>query len=195
MLPVKTPIQNVLSTDETRRLRHLRRQTWFALGSGFASLLLGMASLCAVRLDVRKLATDNASRWQRLSASENNLAAQLSALKQELARLNETVVSLTNRPHASGVSAIRPTIAIPNAEHAGFLDSFPARKPDDSWWSDYEQMLRTSTNDANISSMLPIVGGDNWRAGLIIVPNGPEGVNKQGVQSSSYFFGIKGSLP
>jgi len=210
---------------EDSKVRRQRHQTWWAIGVAFGvgvlSLSLNAGLLYLRSLDsrsrnvtVNKAADIETARWQALSAFQRDNVAQLAAVKREQSRMNEVLAVLTSRPPVATntLPAASPIKAIHDADFQGLLSPLLFKKAMDvDWHSDYEQYiqerssgangektqakLRLLKTDAAILSVLPKLGGDNWRVGLIMVPNGPDGVNAKGVQSSSHLIGVKGSLP
>ena len=194
-MPTVTPQHK---PDESLRMGKLRRLAWLAFALGSGALLLGVGSLWSSKIDAGKRTVDCDQHWQKYAASANDLAAQLSALQQELNQVRASVAALSNRPTVvtQKVSAVRAV----NPQHNTEKWELPApllfqKATGEDWRVDYERDLRIHPGNEERFSVLPTLGGDHWRAGLMIVPLGPDGVNKQGVQSSSYLFGIKGSLP
>ena len=198
--------------------RRQRQQTWWAigvaLGVGILSLILNAGTLYFNMHDSRarnltgpKAFDVEAARWQALSACQSDMVARLVTVTREQFRINEVVAALTNRPP---VATNTVSAAIHDADSRGLYEPLFLRKAtDEEWHSDNERYIRIYPNGANgeqsksgilkinesILSVLPNVGGDTWGVGLIAVPKGPDGVNKQGIQASSYFIGVKGSLP
>ena len=218
-------IASTFHSETDVELRRQRHQTWWAIGVAFGvgvlSLILNAVSLYASGVDsrsrnmtVNEAADVETARWQALFAFQRDNAAQLATVKREQSRINEVFAALTNRlPVAANTApAAIPTKVIHEANFQSLLDPlFFKNATDEDWHSDYEQYILKHSIDANcektqakfgllktdaaILPVLPKLGGDNWRVGLIMVPNGPDGVNAKGVQSSSRLIGIKGSLP
>ena len=224
-MSVKPLLVSNLQREECVNVRRHRQQMWWAigvaLGVGVLSVSLNASLLYFRRLDsrawnmtVNKAADIETARWQALFASQRENVARLSAIEREQSRMNEVVVDLTSRLPATtnaGIAAI-PAKTIYDADFQGLLARQLFKSATDvEGRSDYERYmqersigandektqarLRLLKTDAAIFSVLPKLGGDNWRAGLMTVPNGPDGVNAKGVQSSSHLIGVKGSLP
>ena len=167
-------------------------------------------SICEGRADGTWAKVKREAPAEVESVSEKLAEPQL--VREDAGGRNSLEPAFTNRIEVVSLAlpAVEPADASGNAENRSWLDPLivpPATECDwrrdipPSYVAAYDKdddpvqnrwrFIKTNAPPA----LLPKVGSEHWRVGLIILPYGPEGVNKQGVQTSSYLLGIKGSLP
>ena len=198
--------------------RHQRQQRWgvgVVLGVVFLSFILTAGALY-YRDHGRPMPTAAPMVEDRLAGSEepSETGAQTERPREALCEMNALETALTNRADVTNwtLPAIGTGTDRFEAEKTSWLEPllFPPTMQAEWRWDAQPPSYRTASGinneltsarwrfvktNALPLAVLPKLGREHWSVGVMIVPYGPEGVNKQGVQTSSYLIGIKGSLP